>query len=235
MPRKNASFSSSSFLTAAGHRRGRAGLEPRQARAPRARRRRRAARAAGHCRCAGKQRCHPLPCLLCGHVPAQSPPAPGSSPRPAGPAGANDRCSHAWRNSSFGESGSIARANRSSSRSFQRGSLYLPPPEVGRDFTKMTVQGLLGVPRRRAAPRPGCRNRFDSRPQAAARGREARHQVITQATAARTTGPPRQARTPGPGTTERKTWSDCVSVKSAGSARPGQFPRKPRRLREFVR
>ena len=33
----------------------------------------------------------------------------------------DDRYSHAWRNSSFGESCSIARANRNSSRSFQRG------------------------------------------------------------------------------------------------------------------
>ena len=118
-PRRNASFSSSAF-TAAGRRRVGPGRRATPAGCGPARDRPPAARPARALPLRGQQRRDPLPGLLARPLPRGRDALQDlHHARPDQPR--RDRYSHASRNSSFGESCSIARANRNSSRSFHRG------------------------------------------------------------------------------------------------------------------
>ena len=116
-PRRNASFSSSSF-TAAGVAATGPGPQPRQPRAARARDRPTSSPSSSAPAAAGQQRARPASGLRLRPLPRRRDALQDVHHARAGSPATEIRYSHASRNSSFGESCSIARANRNSSSSF---------------------------------------------------------------------------------------------------------------------
>jgi hypothetical protein len=105
-----------------------------------------------------------------------------------------DRYSHASRNSSFRESRSIARSNRNSSRSFQRGSSTCRSRGRRRSRAGDWYGSARGH-RSRAARRPGSPASATAAPPRRP-GRRPRHPGRIPAMAACTAAPPRPARCP---------------------------------------